>query len=126
MLLRSLCHCCCVIADVVREVGSITQLKAVFPKVFNKKVTWHAGDRLQELFAYEFRRMREALKAPGTVQKLYKNKVRQKKEGKLGLRGHVMCDARRSAPQVMEVARKCADASRMCCAWPVVLLLLPG
>jgi hypothetical protein len=59
----------------VQEVGSITQLKAVFPKVFNKKVTWHAGDRLQELFAYEFRKIKEALKAPGTIQQLYRNKV---------------------------------------------------
>lgn len=61
----------------LQEIGTLTQLKVVFPKVFNKKITWNAGDRLQDLdlLMSEFRKIKNALKAPGTIQKLYQDKV---------------------------------------------------
>lgn len=71
---------CCVLlrvpADVLQEAGSLTQLKTVFPKVFNKTHIWNAGDRLQDVFAYEFRKIKDAVKNPGTIQRLYIEKVR--------------------------------------------------
>lgn len=59
----------------VQEVGSIKQLKTLFPKVFNKNTKWNDGDRLQDVFPHEFRKIKDALKAPGTLAKLYKDKV---------------------------------------------------
>lgn len=71
------CVLCAVPTDVLQEVGGLTQLKAVFPKVFNKRIPWNDGERLQDvdLLVYEFRRIKGALRVPGTIQQLYRDKV---------------------------------------------------
>jgi hypothetical protein len=65
----------CCAADVLQEIGSITQLKTVSPKIFNKTYTWDDGTRLQDLFPYEFRLLRENIQVPGRLQELHKQKV---------------------------------------------------
>jgi hypothetical protein len=66
----------CCAADVLQEIGSVTQLKAVSRKIFNKNRTWEDGTRLQDLFPYEFRLLRENIQVPGRLQELYTQKVR--------------------------------------------------
>lgn len=49
----------------------------MFPKIFNKRITWNDGERLQDvdLLVYEFRRIKDALKTSGTIQQLYIERV---------------------------------------------------
>lgn len=53
----------------------MTQLKALCAKIFNKNHTWEDGQPLQDLFAHEFRLLRENIMVQGRFKELYKAKV---------------------------------------------------